>query len=128
MAENTSVNVKLPDDTYRRLKQWADRRRQGVGEAIAELLDDTLPTINLPFGDILLEDAEFEREKEAYLALYPSLRRDYYSRYIAIHDARLVDHDESLGALVERLEDRFPDRFVWISQIGEEAIPSIRYN
>lgn len=119
------VNVPLPDSTYQRVKQWADLRQQGVAEAIADYLANTLPATR-PFVIPPAEpDVQVEREKAAYLQLYPELREKYPGQFVAIHEGQLVDHDQEYEALFERIDDRYPDTFVWLAKVEEEPISTI---
>ena len=65
------------------------------------------------------------QEKAAYLRLYPELKTQYAGQYVAIHDGQLVDHDTDYGALFERIDDRFPDRFVWLTRVEDEPIGTV---
>lgn len=122
MSQN--VNISLSDHAYRRIKRWAEARQQDVGDAIAEFLDE-----NLPDNDALILPAEadpvVEQEKKAYLQLYPQLKKQYSGRYVAIQNGELVDHDVDYGALFERIDDRFPDTFVWLTRVEDEPIGTI---
>ena len=121
------INVPLSESTYKRVKQWADFRRQDVGEAIAEYLDDTLP----PADGALLAPTEVdpavEREKAAYIRLHPQLKSRYLGQYVAIYGGELVDHDEDNGALFERIDECYPDEFVWMTRVDEEPIGTIHF-
>jgi hypothetical protein len=120
MSQN--IHIRLSDETYSRARHLAEARRQEVGEAIADFLAERLPEA----ADLAVPPAEddpaMQQEKEAYLRLYPELRRQYAGQYVAIQGGRLVDHDEEYGALFERIDDRFPDTFVWLCRVGEEPI------
>jgi hypothetical protein len=124
MTQN--ITIPLSDRTYRQIKRWAATRQQDVGDAIAEFLAD-----NLPHNDALLippaaADAKVEQEKAAYLQLYPRLKMQYEGQYVAIHNGRLVDHDTNYGALFERIDDRYPDTFVWLTRVEDEPIRYLR--
>ncbi|MCL4871866.1 MAG: hypothetical protein KJ063_23145 [Anaerolineae bacterium] len=117
-----TVQVPLSENTYKRAKQWAEYRQRELGEAIADYLAETLPTLNsgyIPPADI---DPDVEREKAAYIRLFPQLHKQYYGHYVAVHQGQLVDHDIDYGTLVERIEERYPDVFVWLTQVEDEPI------
>jgi hypothetical protein len=121
------VNVPLSESTYKRVKRWADLRRQDVGEAIAEYLDDTLPTADKALITPAEADPAVEREKAAYIRLHPHLKSRYLGQYVAIYGGELVDHDEDNGALFERIDERYPDTFVWMTRVEEEPIGTIHF-
>ena len=119
------VTVPLTEQIYKRVSQLAKARQQNIGEAIAEYLADTLPAADVG-GVVRAEyDPAVEREKEAYLQLYPELKGKYKGRYVAIHEGKLVDHDEDYGALFERIDDRYPDEFVWLACVEDEPIGTL---
>jgi hypothetical protein len=39
----------------------------------------------------------------------------------------MVDHDEDYGALFERIDDRYPDSFVWLTRVEDEPIGSLAF-
>jgi disulfide oxidoreductase YuzD len=123
MTQN--ITVPLSDRAYRRIKHWAETRQQDVGDAIAEFLAN-----NLPHNDTLVippaaADAKVEQEKAAYLRLYPQLKMRYKGQYVAIHNGRLVDHDTDYGTLFERIDDQYPDTFVWLTRVEDEPMRTI---
>jgi len=125
MTQN--IVVSLSDQSYRRLKRWAEKRDQDMGDAIAEFLAQNLPDadeLNVPPTEA---DPDVAREKAAYLRLYPQLKTQYAGQYVAIHDGQLVDHDTDYGALFERIDDRFPDRFVWLTRVEDEPIGTLAF-
>jgi hypothetical protein len=44
---------------------------------------------------------------------------------VAIYNGRLIDEDEEYGALFERIDARYPDRFVWMTQVKDEPIETL---
>jgi hypothetical protein len=118
-----TVHVNLSEGAYRRIKRWAEAHQQDIGEAIAAYLAE-----NLPDGEGVppsATDHDLEREKAAYLGLHPQLQDQYAGQYVAIHDGQLVDHDTDYGALFERVDDRFPDRFVWMTRVEDQPVRTI---
>lgn len=116
------VNVPLPKKMYRRLKRWAETRQQDLGDAIADYLTDTLPDEGAVIVPPAKTDPEVDREKAAYLKLYPTLKKKYAGQYVAIYGGQMVDHDKDYGALFERIDDRYPDSFVWLTRVEDEPI------
>ncbi len=124
MTQN--ITVSLTDRAYRRIKRWAESRQQNIGDAIAEYLTENLLEdvfIVPPAG----ADPRVEREKAAYLRLYPQLKTQYAGQYVAIYNGQLVDHDVDYGALFERIDDRYPDTFVWLTRVEDEPIGTITF-
>ncbi len=123
-----TITVPLSDRSYRRIKRWAEKRDQDVGDAIAEFLAQNLPDeggLGIPPAEA---DPEVAQEKAAYLRLYPELKTQYAGQYVAIHDVQLVDHDANYRVLFERIDDRFPNRFVWLTRVEDEPIGTLTFH
>ena len=95
---------------------------QALKRQVATIQPDELESLVVPPAE---EDTQVEREKNAYLRLYPQLKKQYTGQYVAIHNSQLVDHDIDYGALFERIDDRYPDTFVWLTQVEAEPIGTI---
>lgn len=68
------------------------------------------------------EDEAVAREREAYIALHPTLFKQYPDEYVAIYQGQLVDHDKEAYALSLRIHQRFPDAFVWIAPVKAQVL------
>ncbi len=67
-------------------------------------------------------DEAMVREREAFLALHPTLLAQYPNEYVAIYNKKLVDHDKDGLALTLRVYQRFPNEFVWIAPLHADAL------
>lgn len=123
MSEYGSVS--LPEALLQRAKKLARARHRPVEVVIAELLDGVLPVAEEPAVSETTEDAAVRREMEAYVALHPTLKADYYGQHVAILDGRLVDHDADPATLYERIATRYPDRFVWLTAVEDEPLTTL---
>lgn len=72
--------------------------------------------------DDMAEHEVVVRERQAYIALHPTLLKNYPNQYVAIHNGQLVDHDPSGLALSLRIRQQFPNQFVWIAPVKAQAI------
>jgi hypothetical protein len=117
------VEVPLSSTTYERVQQWAKLRQQNVGEAIATIVDESLADSS--FISPAEDDPDVEREMEAYIRLHPQLKEEYKDRYVAIYQGKLIDYDDDYGKLLERIDSRYPDVFVWVTPVEEEPISTI---
>lgn len=126
MTQN--VKVPLPDQVYQQMKEWAEEHQKNLGEAIAIYLAENLSKDEKKLVVPPYEfDPEVEREKSAYIRLHPQLKKDYYGIYVAIFNGELVDHDTDYGALFERIDKKYPDNFVWLTQVLDEPIGTIHH-
>lgn len=121
-----NITVSLPDYAYRRIKRWAESRQQNVSDAIVDFLAENLPEESW-YIPPAAPDQAVEREKMAYLRLHPQLKTQYAGQYVAIYNGQLVDHDVDYGALFERIDDRYPDTFVWLTRVEDEPIGTIEF-
>lgn len=116
------VEIPLPDHLYQQLGQWANARQQKIGEVIAEAIADYLVDTLLQES---LPDSEIAPEREAFLRLHPDLWEKYPGEYAAVCGGKLVDHDADKIALLQRIEQQYPEQFVLVRQVREE--PEIVY-
>lgn len=61
----------------------------------------------------------FQKEREAFHSLPPSLKSQYQGSFVAVHNGSVVDSDTSRSALVRRFFSRFGDVSVYIGYVGE---------
>ena len=66
-----------------------------------------------------------KREKDAFLRLYPKLKKKYLGKFVAVYQEKLVDSDQDFGALFERIDTKYSDQFVWIAKVEEQPEPPI---
>lgn len=84
--------------------------------------DEAVVTQQTMDQDDAAEDEVVARERQAYVALHPTLLKNYPNQYVAIHNGQLVDHDANGLALSLRMRQQFPNQFVWIAPVKAQAI------
>lgn len=120
------MKLPIPDNLYRRAKRLADIREQDVSDVLIDVLDDALPTTDLLEDlDPELEKA-MQREMAAYIALHPQLKEKYLGKSVAIYKGELIDVDDNFGELYKRIRSKYPDVFVWLTTVRNEAIGTIQ--
>jgi hypothetical protein len=121
------ITVHLPDSLYQRTRQFAERHQQEMGDAISALIEEGLAAQNSE--DKMLDwtqpDPAVDREMEAYIAMHPTLKQKYFGKHVAIYHGELIDMDDDMAALFARIDAKYPDEFVWLTQVGPEAIETI---
>lgn len=124
MSDQVTVNI--PERLYRRARALARERRRPLDAVIAEALEQGMPP-ETSESAAMPDDQEtaVQREMAAYIALHPSLKTQYYGRHVAILDGQLIDHDGDKVALYRRIAARYPDRFVWLTAVEDEPLPTI---
>ena len=118
----TQVTLTIPERLYERARQLAAQRHMNVEEVLTKVLDATEDALEMLVPE---RDEAVEREMAAYIALHPLLWEKYPCQHVAIYDGELVDRDEDYGALYERIEERYPDEFVWLTTVKEEPIETL---
>jgi hypothetical protein len=118
----TQVTLTIPERLYERARQLAAQRHMNVEEVLTKVLDATEDALEMLVPEW---DEAVEREMAAYIALHPLLWEKYPCQHVAIYDGELVDRDEDYGALYERIEERYPDEFVWLTTVKEEPIETL---
>ncbi len=63
---------------------------------------------------------KIKAEAEAFRAMHPELVKQYMGRYVALHEGEMVDHDEDLQTLHNRIRQRFGRQAVLIRQVTTE--------
>jgi hypothetical protein len=62
---------------------------------------------------------KIDAEVKAYHRKHPRLRAKYLGKYIAMHNGRVVDHDQDASALYQRIRKRFGQTPVLIRLVEE---------
>lgn len=121
------VTVSIPEALVHRARKLAKARRRPVDAVIAELLDVALPPAEEAIESDEVEEAAVAREMDAYVALHPSLKANYFGEHVAILEGQLVDHDSDPAALYRRIAAQYPDRFVWLTVVEEEPLTTLAF-
>ncbi len=119
------VTVSIPEALVHRARKLARVRHRPVDTVIAELLDEALPPAEEATIPSEADEAAITREMEAYVALHPSLKADYFGQHVAILDGQLIDHDADPAALYQRIVARYGERFVWMAAVEEEPLTTL---
>lgn len=120
------ITVSLSQSTYDRVKQWANFHQQDVETVIAEYLDKNLPSLDELTIPPAEPDPAVERERSAYLRLHPQLQQTHAGNYVAIYGGQLIDYDTDEAALFARIDDKYPDEFVWLTRVDETPEKEIK--
>ena len=122
-----TVTLKLDDAIWQRASHLAQQQQQAVADVLVEWLAETLPAPAngeaAPADDSI--DAAVAREMQTYIALHPQIKAQYRGAYVAILDGKLIDHDADYDALFDRIDARYPDTFVWLTQVEDEPIKTL---
>lgn len=114
----TQIKLSIPANLYERVRQLARIKQMDVSTVIVDVLDEAVPFAN----DNAESDAVIDREMAAYVALHPILKQQYLGMHVAIQGGELVDYDQDGVQLSQRIYEKYPDTFVWITQVANEPI------
>ena len=109
------VQLDMTEEIFQRSAQYAQARDQNMDSAIPELVAQNLPTAQMPLP---LSDS-ITQEISAFQSMHASLRARFDGEYVAIAGGQVVDHGPDLHQLSQRIEERYPDRFVLIRPVTE---------
>ncbi len=93
-------------------------------DVVERILDEAL--LGTPdeagWTDLSEPDEAADREMQAYIELHPLLKQQYFGKYVAIYGGKLIDSDDNFEALYDRVDQTYPNEFVWMSKVGDEPI------
>jgi hypothetical protein len=117
------ITISIPQNLYRRARELARSRNRPVDDVLVELLDQALPPDEK--GEVDDEETAVKREMQAYITLHPMLKEKYLGQHVAIYEGKLIDVDQDYGALYQRIDAQYPNEFVWLATVEEEAMPTL---
>ncbi len=121
-----SLTITFSEELAEKIKQLASLHRQNINTLLETLVEQAWPdeSIETKLADA---DEDIPPEMQAYLALHPLLKENYFGQYVAIYQGKLIDHDPDHEALYRRIDAQYPDEFVWISRMEKEAMPTLTF-
>ncbi len=119
-----SLLVTFSGKLAEKIQQLATLHQQNVNNLFETLVNQALPDESNEIGDSVEVATP---EMQAYIALHPTLKNKYFNQYVAIYHNKLIDHDLDHETLYRRIDAQYPDEFVWISIVEEEAIPTLTF-
>lgn len=94
-----------------RLEQDAVQEARSVSEIVNEAVERYLHERQL---------AQLDAEIAAFEKLHPELRQKYLGEWVAVHEQKLVDHDNDRAALYKRVRAAYGRTAVLIRQVTEQ--------
>lgn len=111
------MEIALKPEVQEFLRQTAVQQSRTVDEIITEWAEHYRAE---------LAQAKLEREFQAYLALYPQLKTQYFGEWVAVHNEQVVDHDVEMQALYRRVRATYGKTAVFLQEVTHEPIPESR--
>jgi hypothetical protein len=103
--------IALRADLRETLERDAEQEDKSVNEIVNEAVERYLHERQL---------AKLEAEILAYEKLYLELRQKYLGQWVAVHQQKLVDHDDDRAALYRRVRATYRRTAVLIRQVTEQ--------
>lgn len=106
------------------MRQLAKQRDKEIVAVVESILSQGLPGNLDESGwiDLSEPDEVAEHEMQAYIELHSMLKQNYFGKHVAIHGGRVVDYDDSFDALYDRIDQAYPNQFVWMSKVEDQPI------
>ena len=114
------VTLNLPKQLLDRAQRYAHSTKQSIDTVFMQVIN------KLPEVDDW-DDEAVEREKAAYIKLHPTLKQTHFGRYVAIYQGQLIDEDDAFEPLFDRIEEAYPNDYVWLTPVREEAIETFKF-
>ncbi len=117
-----SITITLPERVYQTVHDLAQKTQQNVVQVLTDTIVAHFDTPHFPVDpnrDLMA------REETAYQAMHPELLAHYAYQFVAIFQGKLVDHDQDVVALSQRINENFPDETVLITDVLPEVAPEI---
>ncbi len=123
----TPITITFSGELAEKIHYLASIRQQNITALFETLVEQAWPSANVASETPAELDEEATPEMRTYIALHPMLKEKYLGQYVAIYQGKLIDHDPDHEALYRRIDAQYPDEFVWISPVEEEAIPTLTF-
>jgi hypothetical protein len=83
----------------------------------------TLLVVELEPDARTAQDALFEAEKQSFWAMREQLLTQYEGQFVAIHQGRVVDHDQGKLQLGLRVYRQFGYQPIYVQLVSREGLP-----
>ncbi len=93
-------------------------------------LEDMAINYNLDINELLdralkkyrryMEERKIETEKKEFLRQHTQLKQTYLGRFIAMHQGQVIDHDQDVVLLHQRIRRKYGREAILIRQVEEE--------
>jgi len=117
------VTIKIPQRLYQKAERIALTKRQNV----TDVLNEAILLAEAVLNEENSEESLMEREEAAYQGMHVNLMEQHAGEYVAIYQGRMNDHDRSELALLQRLNQHYPNEIVLMKQVLPLPEPDLRF-
>lgn len=106
-----STGIEIRPDLLNSLRQDAERQARSVSDLVNEAVEGYLRE---------RDRKKLEAEAAALTTMHAELKQRYLGRWVAVHEGRVIDHDQELAPLYARIRQLYPRTAVLMRQVEEE--------
>lgn len=101
------IALRVPE-LVQRVEQFARATQQAEDQVVENAVQAYLAQ---------LEREKIHAETEAFWQMYADLQKLYLVQYVAVHEQQMVDHDQDILRLEQRVVERFGDIAILIALV-----------
>ena len=109
--------ILLRDDLQKTLEQESHLESKSINEIVNEAVENYVRE---------KQRKKIDKEIAAYESMHNELKVKYFSKWVAIDEGQLVDHDTDQAELYKRVRAKFGRKSVLLRQVQEQAVEEIR--
>ncbi len=109
---STQITLTIPDNVYQQAKGMAQSTNRPLTEILTETILSAFPPLH-----VNKHRPAMQREVAAFEVMHPSLWKQYPHQYVAIYQGAVIDHDIDQLALLQRVDEGYPEAVVLIRQV-----------
>ena len=118
-----TITLAIPDELYQQITQMAQITNRLIHELLTETIERAFPRVH-----INPNRQAMEQEVAAFERLHPTLWKQYPHQYVALHQGKVIDHDPKQLALIERIDQAYPQTAViLIRQLQPQPLQPLRF-
>jgi hypothetical protein len=108
------AQVHLDSELVTSLEAAVRQQGENVEDVLAELIQQYLRQTRRE---------KIRQETEWYQTAHAELKKIYGDQHIAIHEKQVVDHDQDVTALVQRIRQQYGRIPILITQVYDQPVP-----
>lgn len=116
------ITITVSDSIYEQVAYKAEKSQRQLSVIIEEILTEGLAQFPTTAADRAML-----REEESYQRLHPQLVEQFLGKNVAVHEGKMIDHDEDVVALLQRVRQALPNAVVLIRKVEHEADKVLRF-
>ncbi len=116
------IMLTLSDEVYEQFLQMAEAEQRSIADVIVDVIAPVSPIFSVdPRRPAMLQ------EQAAYKAMHPQLLEHYEGQYVAVFQGQVIDHDQDIGSLVQRVNRDLPEEVVLVKQVTAKSDRVLRF-